>query len=111
MTGGMGDTNETQDAQRDPTRWRWFSRWPPITKLIPPLILLLLNASRLPRAYPVSRPVLVALDGAFIAWIAVDAFVNFLVKQPTGATAGRFAFPELLAVMLLVGMTIGLLFN
>lgn len=110
----MANANEAKDAQ-NPTsgrsRWVWFSQWPPIVKLLPPMAMLVLNASRLPKMYPVARPVLVTVAVVFLVWIGTDVFVNFLLGRSTTATAGKYGFLELLAVLLLVGMSIGLLFH
>ena len=107
----MGNVNDAHDSNSQRSRWVWFSEWPPIVKLLPPLAILVLNASRLPRRLPTLRLVLVGVAVAFLLWIGCDVFVNFLRKRSTTATAGKFGFLELLAVMLLVGLSIGLLYH
>ena len=111
MSPHMDNAEGTPDSSTLAARWIWFSRWPPIVKLLPPLAILVLNASRLPKAYPAAKPVLLVVDCLFLAWVAADIFANFIFRRSSGATAGRFGFLELLAVMLLVGMTIGLLYH
>jgi len=107
----MAHANDAHDTTARRSRWLWFSDWPPIVKLLPPLAILVLNASRLARKVPTMRVVLVGVAVAFLIWIGCDVFVNFLRRRSTTATAGKFGFLELLAVMLLVGMSIGLLYH